>query len=127
MRDVVRLRVLLRNGVFGDPEGGLVQFRQLAGTLAGGPDAPPNVVLIIHIRTPSLAWVCRRRKFDPRVGVCVEPHDFPATPIGDPKVVVPVRHDAVRYGVGAWHGKHGYFSCLSLVLGQRAAHDPSHV
>src|SRR5436309_7005882 len=49
--NVVRLRVLLRNGVFGYPAGSLVQFRQLARTLAAGPDAPPNVVLIIHIRT----------------------------------------------------------------------------
>src|SRR5437870_1987380 len=80
LRDVVRLRVLLRNGVFGDPEGGLVQFRQLAGTLAGGPDAPPNVVLIIHIRTPSLACVCRRRKFDPRVGVPPPPPPPPPPP-----------------------------------------------
>src|SRR3989441_9840858 len=114
LRDVVWLRVLLGNGVFGYAECGLVQFRQLSRTLAGGPDAPPNVVLIIHIRTPSLAGVCRWRKFGPRVGVGVEPQDFPATPIGYPKVVVPVGHNAVRNGVGAWHGKHGYFSCLSL-------------
>src|SRR5262249_48333908 len=90
LRHVVRLRVLLGNGVFGYPVAGLVQFLQLSGTLAGSPDAPPDVVLIIDIRTASLARICRRCKFGPRVGPCVEPYNLPATPIGYPKVVGPI-------------------------------------
>src|SRR5262249_54033054 len=101
---------------------------QLAGAArAGSPDPPPEVALIVEVQAPSLIGVSEGLVFGPVVLMSIELQDLPAAPVRHPDVVVLVRHDAVRNGIGAGHRKDGEFLRGWLELGDRTAKDPSDV
>ena len=125
--DVVGLRVLLRDRPFGHLPGGLIQLDELSGPLAGGVDAPPDVVVPVHVQPPRVRRVGGGRELGPRVVGRVELDDLAPAPERDPDVVVAVGDHAVGNRMRRRDPEHRHLAGGAVPLAEGAPHDPAHV